>query len=184
MRSEQVRLLVGDFPWDGKIHSAGEMVTLPEHDASLLVQQGRATWTHRVRVLRPIFDGRATHAAGEVVEVSREQAIGFWESGRVEPLDPQRLGDLPQRPSAPVEAPDPYPDDPRVGVEIRKPAFFGARSYTKGEHAQVPERVAVCWCHNGLARIERGEGFSARGQAYLRALGAHQSALFHHEPRY
>ncbi len=184
MRQEKVRLCVDGFHWDGKEYSAGEIVVVPEHQASLIVQEGRAAWTHQVKCLKPVFDGRRTHAAGDVVELSREQAIGFHAAGKVEVLEPDRIENLPALPSGPVEEPDPYPDDPRIFVEIRRPVLFRSHSYARGDVVQVPERVAGGWIGNGLARMERGEGWSARGRRYLQELVAYLKSPAGHQPRY
>jgi hypothetical protein len=128
---------------------------------------------HKVRVTRPSgLCHRLDHyEAGDVIEVTADDAIELFRAGAVQVLEPSRLGELPE-PDAPVPDPEPFATDPRIRVKALRSIFWHSRSFDKGQEVDLPERIACKHIVLGTAKPMRDSQFSDRGMKFIRALRA------------
>jgi hypothetical protein len=126
----------------------------------------------RVKVTKPagLHFRLKYYNAGAVVEASIEDATELYKLGFVEILEPHKLGpELPEKYSPPAD-PEPFQEDPRIHVKVLKNVLFHRRSYSKGEEATLPERVAVRHVALESAKLLKGSDLSDRGRRFLRNL--------------
>ena len=97
----------------------------------------------KVKAKRDFGFGATAIKKGDVVEVTKESAEIFANSGLVEDTD----DDVTVTPQG-----QPDVDEKMVSVEILKPFKFKGIGLTPGDKIEVLERVALSWAGDGLAK--------------------------------